>query len=385
MKIGFDISQTGKEKTGCGYFADSLIKEIAHLDKENQYILYSTFGNFYWDNHFDKINIPTQKNFSKGISSKTLDEAKQFWKESPDTIEEKLGEVDLLHINNFFFPEKKTSKTKFLYTLYDLSFVKHPEWTTEQNRVCCFDNIFNASINADHIIAISEYSKKHFLEIFPHYPEDQISVVYLASRYQYNKDIQKTEKLSCLSSGKFWLNVGTIEPRKNHKRLLKAYAELKTFCQSSKKEHLPLVLVGSMGWMMQDFEQYLHELNLTEDVIWLGYAKEHELQWLYQHCYCFIYPSLFEGFGLPVLEAMTCGAPVITSDTSSIPEITGNSALLIDPTKTATLSDAMKKCVEGKVSLDDLSRQSLQRSKMFSWTESAKKILNIYEKLYRST
>ncbi len=381
MKIGFDISQTGKEKAGCGYLADSLIKEIASLDKNNEYILYPTFGTFYWDNHFEKIPIVHEHNFKKGKTSKTLEEARLLWQQPVEVLENTLENPQLLHINNFFCPEKKLPNIKVIYTLYDLSFAEHPEWTTEQNRVFCFDNIFNASINADHIMAISEYSKKHFLEFFPHYPEEKITVVYPASRYERNDNIQQPPRLSSFSSGKFWLSVGTIEPRKNHKLLLQAYAKLKEYCQSSQKEFLPLVLAGGMGWMMHDFEECLAELNLTHDVILLGYTNDQELQWLYQHCYCFIYPSLFEGFGLPVLEAMTCGAPTITSNTSSIPEITGKSALLIEPTKIDSLLNAMKQCVEAKDTLWELSQKAVQQAKKFSWRESAQKVLDLYEKV----
>jgi glycosyltransferase involved in cell wall biosynthesis len=382
VKIGFDISQTGKGKAGCGYLANSLIKEIAQLDSKNQYILYPTFGNFYWDTHFDKIKSISQPNFTQGKLCKTLDESQILWKQPTAAIEEALGNPEILHSNNFFCPEKKLTNTKFIYTLYDLSFAEHPEWTTEQNRVSCFDNMFNASLHADHIIAISAYSKQHFLEFFPHYPEEKISIIYPASRYTLNEQLKKPARLSPLSSGKFWLSVGTIEPRKNHKLLLQAYAKLKEASISSNKELFPLVLSGGMGWMMHDFETCLAELNLTNDVVWLGYTDEQELQWLYQHCYCFLYPSLFEGFGLPVLEAMTCGAPVITSNTSSIPEITGDTALLVDPTNMEMLFDAMKACVDEKVDLSALRQVARQRASVFSWEESARKVLNLYEKVY---
>lgn len=382
MKIGFDMSQTGKGKSGCGYFADSLIREIAQLDKENQYLMYRTFGDFYWDLDFDKIEGIHQSNFSWGKQHETLDEARIFWKQSIDRIKDELGSPKLLQSNNYFCPEKKIPETKLIYTLYDVSFVDYPEWATEQNRVLCFDNIFNASLVADHMIAISDYSKKHFLDIFPHYPAEKISVVSLASRYQRKESVKKADRLAALSSGQFWLSVGTIEPRKNHKLLLEAYATLKRALQSSGKKLFPLVLAGGMGWLMSDFEKCLTELDLKEEVIWLGYTDEQELQWLYQHCYCFIYPSLFEGFGLPVLEAMSCGAPVITSNTSSIPEITGkDAAILIDPTKVNTLYEAMKDCVEGKISLSDLSQKAIKRSSLFSWKKSAEQVLAVYEKM----
>lgn len=379
MKIGFDISQTGISKAGCGYLADSFIRHISMMDVKNQYWLYRTFGNFYWDLDFDKIELIQKNNLHEGAYHLTLEDAKSFWKQPVDSIETALGSMDLIHSNNYFCPEKKLAKTQFIYTLYDLSFMSHPQWTTEQNRVFCFDNVFNASLNADYIIAISEYSKQHFLKQFSYYPENKISVIYPASRYQYNELLEKPQKFLNapeLSSGKFWLKTGTIEPRKNHNALLHAYAKLKA---SAEHAVFPLVLAGGTGWMMHDFENLIMELNLKENVILLGYVNDHELQWLYQNCYCFLYPSLFEGFGLPVLEAMSCGAPVITSNTSSIPEITGDAAILVHPTDVNELFVAMKTCE--KIDFPQLRKKAMERAKLFSWKESTQKVLAIYDKL----
>ncbi len=375
MKIGFDVSQTGQRKSGCGYFADSLIQAIAQLDQKNQYILYRTFGDFYWDPDYKKIQGVKRANFTWGNQHGGLDEARFFWRQPLNHILKELSEPNILHINNYFCPEKKIPETKLVYTLYDLSFMDYPEWATEQNRVLCCDNIFNASLWADHMIAISEYSKQHFLEMFPHYSEKKITVIPLASRYHYCPELEKPEDLSQLMTGQFFLSVGTIEPRKNHQLLLQAYACLK----ASHKKIFPLVLVGGMGWMMEDFDKLLVELNIKEDVILLGYASDQTLQWLYQNCFCFIYPSLFEGFGLPVLEAMSCKAPVITSNTSSIPEITGTeAALLIDPYNLESLVEAMKNCLENKIDVSELAQKGLERSKNFTWEKSAEKVLDVY-------
>jgi glycosyltransferase involved in cell wall biosynthesis len=220
------------------------------------------------------------------------------------------------------------------------------------------------------------------LEIFPHYADTKITVVPLASRYQYDSSLVKPENLAALTSKKFWLSVGTIEPRKNQKFLLQAYAQVKTDQRRSGEKMFPLVLVGGIGWMMDDFEEILTDLDLKEDIIWLGYSSEDTVQWLYQNCFCFIYPSLFEGFGLPVLEAMSCAAPIITSNSSSIPEITGkDSALLIDPTRVESLVDAMKACVENKINLLELVKKAMERSKIFSWEKSAEKVLDVYRRL----
>lgn len=377
MNIGFDISQTGASKTGCGYWANSLITEIMRQDIKNHYLLYRTFGNFYWDLNFEKIVIPQQQNVREAFFHTTLEEARAFWQQPVTSIETALGSPAIVHVNNYFCPDERFSKAKLIYTLYDLSFVDYPEWSTEENRYFCFDNVFNASLYADHIIAISEYSKKHFLDTFPHFSEEKISVIYPASRYQYNAELSKPDRFSdfpSLTSGGFWLKTGTIEPRKNHAFLLQAYAELK----ASQKKVLPLVLAGGDGWMMQDFQAQIVALNLQDDVILLGYVSDEELQWLYQACYAFLYPSLFEGFGMPVLEAMACGALVITSDVSSIPEITSDAAILIDPHNVETLVDAMRACSEGRVDRAALQQKAKKRAECFSWEKSAQQVLSVY-------
>jgi len=381
MKIGFDISQIGSKKTGCGYFTDNLIQALLQYDKKNNYILYKTFGNFFWDPDFLKTPIIQKNNVKYGIFHKNLEEAQLFWKQPIHNIANALGNPTILHSNNYFAPEKKLLNTKFIYTLYDLSFMRHPEWSTEQNRFFCVDNVFNASLHADHIISISEYSKNHFLNKFPYYPEEKINVIYPVGRYKLDKTLEKPERfknIPLLLSKNFWLKTGTLEPRKNHKLLLSAYAKLK----AEKKDIFPLVLTGGEGWIVQDFQKWITELNLQENIINLGYVSEQELQWLYQNCYCFLYPSLFEGFGLPVLEAMTCGAPVITSNTSSIPEITGNAAILIDPNKDATLLNAMSGILTGEYNTNLMRLNSIEQARKFSSKNQALDIIRIYESCF---
>lgn len=377
MKIGFDVSQTGKIKAGCGYYAENLIRNLANIDSENHYYLYSTFGDHFWDNRFKEttsINLP---NFHHGINQNNHFRAKKFWHQSPQEIEKKLGNIDILHANNFFCPPK-LPHAKLIYTLYDLSFIEYPDCTTEHNRIACFDGLFKASLNADLIIAISHYSRKHFLQIFPHYPEDRIVTVHPASRFNTNiKNQTKPAKLSHLQSEQFWLNVGTIEPRKNIKRLLYAYAELR----NQQAQVYPLVLAGKLGWMENNIEKLIQSLDLEKHVFMLGYTEDEELQWLYQNCFCLVYPSLFEGFGLPVLEAMSFGAPIITSNVSSLPEVVGKAGLLINPSNENELTMAMQQMLLEPNRRLELKNLALEQSRTFSWANTAKNILNLYQEV----
>ncbi len=374
MKIGFDVSQTGDNKAGCGVFTENLICHLAIEDSRNKYLLYPTFGNHFWDDKFRTTCSFQLNNFSQGIYHANLSDAKNFWQRKPYEIESDLDGIDILHSNNFFCPPK-LDNIKLVYTLYDLSFLTHPEYSTEENRLACFDGVLNASMNADFIIAISKYSREHFLKIFPHYPAHRIGVAYPGCRFDTNVTVEPSIRLKRFTSNKFWLNVGTLEPRKNIVRLIKAYANL---LKQHPHAH-PLVLAGQQGWLDSNIAKLIDKLKLASKIIILGYVNTIELQWLYQNAYCMVYPSLFEGFGMPVLEAMSYGTPVITSNVSSLPEVCGNAGILIDPTNQDSIQQAMLDLLLKPDWNEELKILSLQQSQKFSWKKSAQKVLSFYE------
>jgi glycosyltransferase involved in cell wall biosynthesis len=379
MRIGFDISQTGKMKAGCGFFADGLIRNLAKIDEHNEYFLYPTFGDHFWDPEWRtatvKIHHPKFHSLREHTSFQS---AKHFWNHPPTDFETRLGGPDLIHSNNFFCPTRLRN-ARLIYTLYDLSFLTHPEWTSEENRIGCFQGVFNASLYAELIISISQYSRKHFLEIFPHYPSERIVVVHPASRFLKSHEIQQPKNIFNLHPNRFWLNVGVLEPRKNHHGLLRAYSLLKREFGRT----FPLVLAGGKGWLIEDFEKEIDSLDLRPDVISLGYLDDESLQWLYQNCFAFVYPSFFEGFGLPVLEAMTLGAPVITANVSSIPEIVGDAGILVDPFHEQELFQAMRRLMEDPLHRIALQEKGLRRAAHFSWSTTASQILNYYQDVHR--
>jgi len=377
VKIGFDISQTGKRKAGCGFFADSLLGNLAARDSQNEYFLYPVFGDFFWDPDWatSTRQIPKDR-FSVISPAKTFQAAKDFWNHPPRDFEAKLGGPDLIHANNFFCPTS-LQQARLVYTLYDLSFVVCPEWTTEENRVGCFRGVFHASVHADWILAISRFTRTHFLSLFPHYPPERVTVVYPASRFADSPAVARPKALTSLRPERFWLHVGSLEPRKNQLSLLKSYARLKAEGETS----LPLVFAGGKGWLIEDFEEKAAAMGLHEDVLFLGYVEDEVLCWLYQNCFAFVYPTVFEGFGLPVLEAMSLGAPVITTAVASLPEVVGEAALLVQSHDESGLFAAMR-----RIQVEESLRRTLQekgrsRSRKFSWESTASLVLSGYEEV----
>ena len=376
MRIGFDISQTLTEKAGCGFLADQLIRSLLALDKTNEYLLYPTFYQ-YRDQNYQQVTIPDSKNCKIHFSGMSFQDIIQGWDTAMNNRTEWLGSPDLIHSNNFSCI--KDHKARIVFTLYDASPIVHPEFMTEENRLICFEGIFNASIYADHCIAISEYTKKTFLDYFPHYPEDRITVIGLGTRPSIKNVRSAKRKKAILNrfqlSDGFWLSVGTIEPRKNYKSLIDAYGEL--------NDHRPLVIAGGRGWLESDLVEKVRHLGMQDRVRFLGYISDQELSVLYSSCLAFIYPSHYEGFGLPVLEAMSCSAAVITSNTSSLPEVGGDAVLYVTPSSRDSLFRAMKLVTSNSKLIRDLRMKSRKRAKEFSWADAAKKTLEVYEETVR--
>ena len=379
MRIAYDITQTGKDKAGCGYFAYSLIRALAGLDRDNEYLLLNSFGENYWDGSTSPKSIGIHKpNIRPGIRHMDRTAAYRFWHFPPADLEKALGGPDIVHSNNFHCPSG-LHQARLIYTLYDLSFMEHPEWTTEANRTACFEGVYKASLHADMLLAISEYSRSHFLRTFPHYPPDQVRVIYPASRYPKIK--KRSERPATLPAQilpeKFWLCVGTLEPRKNHSGLLRAYARHK----ARAGKVLPLVHAGGPGWLMNDFKDQIRKMDLQQDVILLGYVDDDSLQWLYQNCFAFLYPSFFEGFGLPVLEALSQGAAVISSNTTSIPEIVGKAGMLVDPAVDEQTANAMDELVDDQTLLTTLRLAAPLQAESFNWERTAHETLKLYRSL----
>ena len=378
MRIGFDVSQTGEFKAGCGYFAESLVRHLTRTGIGNTYILYPTFGSGYWDPDWARATFlpAAEPNVVRGLGHASFEDLDAFWADPPADLEQQLGMPDIVHSNNFFCPTT-LERARLVYTLHDLAFVDHPEWTTEANWYTCFRGVFDASMYADHILAVSDFTRQRFLDMFPHFRADHVSVVYESSRFVGAAQKERPPKLDQLQPRHFWLCVGTSEPRKNQRRLLEAYARLRASGETSD----PLVLVGGAGWLMDDLGEWIRELNLVGYVLRLGYVDDDSLAWLYAHCTAFCYPSLYEGFGLPVVEAMSLGAAVLTSRTTSLPEVIGDAGVLVDPADPDAIYTGLRALAGDESFRANLRDHARERAQGFSWARSAAQVLDIYNGL----
>jgi glycosyltransferase involved in cell wall biosynthesis len=373
MDIGFDISQTGSGKAGCGYYTHAMIKAMIAIAPQHRYALYPSFGNTYFDAKMPISNPYRGEQVSYGPRHLTRGTASAFWEQAE--LEAALSRPDIIHSNNFWTPVQITS-SRLIYTLYDMGFAVNPGWTTEANRIGCFDGVFRSSVAADWVVAISEYSRAHYLRLFPHFPSDRVRVVYPCSRFD-DSTAQGSPPAAVkgFGAGEFWLSVGTIEPRKNQRLLVQAYARY----LGAGGAPMPLVLAGGKGWLMEDFQGYLAELGISDRVILTGYVSDNELIWLYRNCYASLYPSVFEGFGLPVLEGMQFGAPTLSSNTTSMPEVAGDAAILLTPHDPLAWTEAMLDLASGPDKRRQLSLAARTRAKQFDWERSAASMLAIYE------
>lgn len=309
MKIGYDISQTFSSPAGCGYYARIFFSKLIENSDFN-IIPYASFGSDFYDIEFNKIARKKNKNY---LSHTTKRDNELFWSEDTFNIDNFniLGKPNIIHSNNFYFPP--TSKfCRNIYTLYDMSFFDNPAWNNSQNWYICSKGVFNASLYADHIVTISEFSRERFLYYYPNFNSNNISIIYPTSRFtNYKLPSSFVAQNDSLRNYKFFLVVGTLEPRKNHLSIIKAFSN---FIKKTNSKKYKLVFVGGYGWKYELTKKFISELNLVDKIIFTGYVDDANLYWYYKNCELNIYFSYYEGFGMPVLEALSIGALTVASN-----------------------------------------------------------------------
>ncbi len=282
-------------------------------------------------------------------------------------------DFDIL-FNPSFFPNFIGTAKNFCYVVYDMTPYKLPK-EAKTGKKTLFKLFMPRTLQkTDKIITISNHTKKDLIDILKIDP-DKIFVTHLAANNNY-KQIKDPKTLKTVREkyrlpDKFLFCVGTLEPRKNLPRLIKAFAN------AYDKIGIPLVITGKKGWKYDKiFDISKH--NLKNKIIFTGYVDETDLPMLYNLAEIFVYPSLYEGFGLPILEALQCGCRVITSNLSSMPEVGGNAVRYIDPYDIKDMSEAIIDLYT-KNNVDETVRKGLAQSKKFSWEKCAKQTLKIFE------
>lgn len=375
LKIAFDISQTGRRKAGCGFYAAALIDGLLAAGTEHEFTLMTSFGNFFHDPTQALAFPHASKGVRYGPRHLRRKDAERFW-ENKEKGGRWLEKFDIVHANNFWCPPWPLPG-KLVYTLYDMSFIDHPEWTTEKNRKGCLEGVERAATFADQFVAISEATKQVFLHHFPRISPDKVNVIYPASRFGLPGFTRKPKqpKQKVFSTGKpFLLSTGTIEPRKNQTFLLDVYKEFR----DRGGEAIPLVFAGKMGWMMDDFEERVASSPWASDIYILGYVSDRELAWLYQNCHINLYPSHYEGFGLPVLEGMDLEAPVICSNRTSMPEIVGDAGISLAPNDLAGWVQGLESMRAEPEMWEELRARTSGQLTGFSWKQCSTQTMRLY-------
>lgn len=302
--------------------------------------------------------------------------------------------LDLLHSPDFIPP--RFGAKHYVITIHDLAFLLYANIQTADSLRYYAGQIERAVKQADQIIAVSQTTKDdivHLLDV----PEEKITVVYEGVHSIFKPENQEgrvtgaTKRLPSKKSNlhspltpaptaladEYILFVGTIEPRKNIPNLLRGYAILK-----AREKHIPkLVLVGQKGWLAEPSFEAIENLKLENDVMWLGNVPFDGLPELYRGAKMLVFPSLYEGFGFPPLEAMACGTPVVTSDRGSLKEITGDAAVYIDPDNPDSIADGMQKLLLDKALYQDLCDKGLKHVQQFTWESAAHQTLAVYQKV----
>lgn len=290
-------------------------------------------------------------------------------------------QVDLFHAADHLVP--RFSGFPVVATLMDAIPLSHPEWVRVRLAKLKSTVWRHSAHWADHILTISEYSKSEIVRHFGISP-DKITVTPLGVDERYFERIDFASKAEIIERynlpEQFYLFVGTLQPRKNVERLLDAHAAL----PASLQKEIPLVIVGRAGWGCEALVKRLEDAELVGRVLWLKYLCDEEVRALLQTALALVFPSLYEGFGLPVVEAFASGLPVITSDTTALPEVTLGAALLVNPLDVGAISDAMRQIAEVSGMAQKLADAGMQRARKLSWAACAAKTVSVYRKVLGS-
>jgi len=285
----------------------------------------------------------------------------------------RMDRINILHLPVYFDNIPYLKNGRNILTVHDLVPLFDPD-ISMNGLPEYFDRLKNEINNIDMFIAVSENTRRDIIKLLG-VPENKTRVVYEAAdrRYKPVKDTSKIKKQYGLNN--FILFVGTLEPRKNIRNLIMAFSKLD-------RKNYQLVVAGKKGWKYEEIFQIVESQGLKEKIKFLDYVPDGELPELYSAADLFVYPSFYEGFGLPPLEAMACGTPVIVSNRSSLPEVVGDAGLMVDPDDVEDIARAMEKILAQPSLRRELSKKGLRQAKRFSWKRCARETIAVYKEVY---
>jgi glycosyltransferase involved in cell wall biosynthesis len=372
LHIAIDAHSVGTGLAGNESYITNLIEALAEIDTVNRYTLYVTKREAVerFNNRWPHVTV-----------RRTLPHTPLI--RIPLTLVAELHRhpVDLLHVQ---YTAPPFAPCAVVATIHDLSFEHLPHTFKRRSKFQLRLTVRRTARTATHVIASSEYSRRDLIETYQ-LPPGKVSTTPLAAPAHFapvtnEGEIKRVRSLYNLE-GDYILAVGSIQPRKNLVRLIAAYADLR---RSRPHAKLPrLALVGKRAWLYEETLRAIREQGLLSDMVFTGYVPESDLPALYTAALCFVYPSYFEGFGLPPLEAMQCGAPVIAGDRTSLPEVVGDAGLLVDPFDEQAIARSIARIIDDAELRAELRRKGLKRARLFDWHKTARLTLEIYERAAR--
>ena len=373
MRIGLDYTSAITQGAGIGRYTRCLVDELLKLDGGHDYCLLSAHGTP--EGGVDEIahrarvvTLPFSERWTSVLWHRLrLPLWADLWS----------GTFDLFHSPDFLLPPLRTGRT--IVTVHDLSFIRVPECAYPALRRYLQTTVPRSLRRADLVLADSHSTKSDLIELLGS-PERQVRVVHLGVEPRFRPlecgELDQARALLDLPEH-FVLAVGTLQPRKNYVRLITAFSQLRKAAACPHR----LVIVGGEGWLYEDIYRRAEEDDIKGLVVFPGHISDDLLPALYNLADLFVFPSLYEGFGLPPLESMACGTPVVASSISSIPEVVGQAAILVDPRDTEGMTEAMRKGLFDRPICDKIVQAGFKRVREFTWTRAAQSVLDIYEEV----
>ena len=396
MRIGIDITSAIRQGAGIGRFTRELIRAFLSLDSmgvpSHEYILFAATGGLPRHVTESRLAYVTQPTITRHLEFEICnlrflsdDWLHRIWHRArlPIPIETAIGRVDLFHEPDFVLPPT-LPHTPTVLTVHDLTFVRDPESAFPRLRRYLNRVVPRSVARATHVLADSAATKNDLVELFQTSP-DKITVLYggVDARFAPVRDPERLAAVRAkynIGLDPFILGIGTIQPRKNFRRLVQAFSHLPSPAFAS---GLKLVIAGGKGWLYDDIFAEVKRLGLEGCVLFPGFVDDDDLPALYSAAEVLAFPSIYEGFGLPILEAMACGTPVVTSVTSSLPELAGDAALLVEPTDVDAIAAALHRVLQE----DDLRRKlvaaGFDQARKFTWEKAAEQLLEMYTSFAR--